>query len=436
MKIAHVISGYLPQDSGGTQLHLRDLAHSLQRQGHECVIFTRLGGDEFGHLEISESEWEGVRVTRMTNNFADVSDFKMLFQHEGMDALFREYLEREKPDVVHFHHVTCVATSMIRAAKSLGLPVVMTLHDYWTQCPRGQRIHPKTLDVCEKLDRHRCASCLHDLWPHLLPDAGVEGFWARLFGRSSETLDKLSWWESYMKSELMQCDALIAPSRFHRERFVDWGLAADRCVAIPHGLPKGEIQAEPRGSAEIRRIGFIGTVIPSKGVHVLVEAFARLGRKDLSLEIYGEIPDFHGEGGYRAELEKAAKGLSMNLHGRYENRDLPQVLASFDVLVVPSLWWESFCLTAREGAIAGLPVVASRIGGIADAVDEGIALGFAPGDASDLARVLQRLLDEPELRDAMSRKGPEVRELDEAAQLTVGVYERTLRGEGPGAALL
>ncbi|PIE25637.1 MAG: hypothetical protein CSA62_00535 [Planctomycetota bacterium] len=436
MRILHVISGYLPQDSGGTQLHLRDLAHALGRLGHESQVFTRLAGDEFEHLELSHSEWEGVAVTRMTNNFADVSDFTMLFAHEGIDARFRECLEAVQPELVHFHHVTCVATSMISVAKERGLPVVMTLHDYWTQCPRGQRIHPDTLEVCESLDRRRCASCLHQMWPHLLPDDGQQGFWARLFGQSTASLRKLAWWEEYMRAELSRCEALIAPSRFHRERFVEWGLPADRCVALPHGLPKAELLAEPRGEAPIRKIGFIGSVIPSKGVHVLAEAFGRLDRPDLSLEIHGEILDFHGDDSYRQELERLADGKPMHLHGRYENRKLPEVLAGLDCLVIPSLWWESFCLTAREGAIAGLPVVASCIGGITDAVTEGIALGFEPGDVAGLVAVLTRLLDEPELRDRMSRQGARVRELDDAAARTADIYDRAGRGQGPGAELL
>jgi glycosyltransferase involved in cell wall biosynthesis len=143
----------------------------------------------------------------------------------------------------------------------------------------------------------------------------------------------------------------------------------------------------------IRHIGFIGSVIPSKGVHVLCAAFARLNRPDLVLHLHGETPSFHGDTGYVERLRQMIPPhLGVQFHGRYEQRDLPRLLAALDLLVVPSLWWESYCLTAREGALAGLPVVASRLGALEEAIADGIAIGFTPGDSEDLNRVLARIL--------------------------------------------
>src|SRR5206468_6511433 len=67
---------------------------------------------------------------------------------------------------------------------------------------------------------------------------------------------------------------------------------------------------------------------------------------------------------------------SVRFHGRYEHHDLPALLAGLDVLVVPSLWWENSPLTVREGALAGLSVVVSQLGGLVEAVEEGLAIGF------------------------------------------------------------
>ena len=428
MRIVHVISGYLPHETAGTQIHVRDLCRGLRDRGHEVEIFTRLAGNEYGEFELTRSEWEGVRVTRLTNNFRDVDRFELLYTHPTIDARFDDFLDEARPHVVHIHHLTCLSTSMIEIARRRGLPVVMTFHDYWMVCLRGQRIRPDDLGICETLDRPRCLSCLNRLWPHLLPRDGPRSLLERLLGRPSSH-EKLAAWEAHVRRAVDSCQAFIAPARFHRDRFIEWGVDSDRLFVVPHGFAVAELRGEPRGRSEIRHIGFIGTVIPSKGVHVLCEAFNRLGRRDLVLHIHGETPSFHGDTGYVDHLRRLARpDLDVRFHGRYEHSDLPAILKSLDVLVVPSLWWEAFSLTLREGVLAGLPVVASRLGGLADAIDDGLAIGFRGGDADDLSRVLSRLSSDAELRDEMSRKSAVVFDLDGNVVRMEEIYGFALRG--------
>ncbi len=422
MKIVHVANGYLPQDSGGVQIHIRDLCEAQSRRGHEVEIFTRAGGGEDDELSLSRDEVESVPVTRLEYNFLDADRFEKLYTNELIDERFRGFLDGARPDLVHVHHLTCLSTSMIRVAKELRIPVVMTLHDYWLLCPRGQRLHPDDLSVCETLDRDRCLPCVHKLWPHLLaaPDpAAAPG--------EDPSMAKLLAWDAHVREMLALCDATIAVSAFHRDRFVDAGLPPERSHVVANGISAAALRAEPRGRWPIRHVGFIGTVIPSKGVHVLIEAFNLLGREELVLDVYGEVVPYHEKNDYLAELETAVQpGLEVRFHGRYEHRDLPRIFVGLDLLVVPALWWEAFCLTAREGALAGLPVVASRIGGLAEAVEEGLALGFEAGNAEELAAAIARLCDDQDLRDEMSRKAHLVRDVEQCAADTDEVYRAAL----------
>src|SRR5947208_14968485 len=110
--------------------------------------------------------------------------------------------------------------------------------------------------------------------------------------------------------------------------------------------------------------------------------------------------------------------------------------SSIDVLVVPSIWPENSPLVIQEAFLAGAPVVASRIGGIPDAVDEGRnGLLFRAGDSQDLARTLTRLLREPGLRDALRSGIPPVRTIEEDVGFTRSLYRAHLR-EGVGPARL
>jgi glycosyltransferase involved in cell wall biosynthesis len=329
-----------------------------------------------------------------------------------------------RPDLVHFHHLTRLSTTLIDICADLGLPTVLTLHDYWMVCLRGKRLHPVTGEVCDVLDRDRCVQCLHPLWPTLLPNPGD-------IGDPDDPLDAgagrytLERWEAHSKRVMNRVDLVICPASFHRDRFVEWGLDPERCVVIEHGLVTEPLLAPPRGTKPVRTIGFIGNVIRSKGAHVLVDAFNRLDRPELRLELHGQCEADHGITDYAAQLT-ARPGLELELCGPYEHDDLPRILAGLDVLVVPSIWWETFCLTAREGALAGLPVVASNIAGIRDAVDSGMVLGFEPGDAEDLARVLAEVLDDETLRDRMSRQAGLVRDISECAAETEHQYEAML----------
>ncbi len=422
MKIVHVISGYLPQDTAGTQMQLRDLCHAQRHRGHEVHIFTRRGGSEHDELEITQDEWEGVPITRLTYNFLDCDRFELLYTHPLIDQRFRDFLESVKPDLVHVHHLTCLSTSMVECAKNLGLPVVMWLSDYWLVCPRGQRLHPEDLSICETLDRAgRCLPCLQKLWPHLLPAGPLSGT------VEDPSLAQLVAWEAHVQRMIGLCNATLTPSAFHRDRFLETGVEPSTCHVVTYGLPRDELLAAPRGRRPVRHIGFIGTVIPSKGIHVLIEAFNILGRRELTLDVHGEVVPFHEKTDYLDELKAAIEpGLQVRFHGRYEQRDLPRIFESFDLLVIPSLWWESFCLTAREGALAGLPVIVFNLAGLAEAVDEGLALGCEPDDARQLAEVIARVCDDDDLRDAMSRKAHLVRAVADCADQIEQIYRAVL----------
>ena len=429
MKVVHVVNGYLPHDSGGVQIHVRDLCLVQRQQGLETSVFTRIGGPELEDLALSSGEWEGVPVTRLTNNYSDCDSFEKIYTHPRIDERFDGFLSADLPDVVHFHHLTGLSTSMIEVAKRRGVAAILTLHDYWLVCPRGQRLHPDDLTVCRTLDRQRCLPCIHRLWPHLVPlEAG------ELPITEQPSFAKLRAWEEHIRRMLDLCDATIAPSAFHRDRFLEIGVSPERSSAIPNGLPRQDLLAEPRGRRPVRHLGFIGTVIPSKGIHVLIAAFNRLRGRDLVLHVHGEVVPYHERTGYLEELEAAvAPGLDVRFHGRYEQRDLPRILASLDLLIAPSLWWEAFCLTAREGALAGLPVVAFDIGGLAQAVADGLALGCEPGNAEELAERIARLCDDEDLRDEMSRKAHLVDDMEQCATAIEAVYRKALGVDGPPA---
>jgi glycogen(starch) synthase len=146
-------------------------------------------------------------------------------------------------------------------------------------------------------------------------------------------------------------------------------------------------------------IGFLGRVAPEKGLDVVFKAMAKLER-EAGLKVEFEIGG-SGEAGLIGELEGLATqlGIAERVHwrGRLETEGLKQLLSTLHVLVVPSTWEEPAPLVIVEGALAGVPLIASRVGGIPDMVrDEEEALLFPSGDDVALCEALRRTLTEPE----------------------------------------
>ncbi len=138
--------------------------------------------------------------------------------------------------------------------------------------------------------------------------------------------------------------------------------------------------------------GFLGSLAWQKGVHVLVEAFNRLSPA-AALTIYGSDSAFPE---YAAQVKAAARHPHLRFAGSLDYRHVGAALRQMDCLVAPSVWYENSPLVIQEAFAVGLPVVASRLGALTEKVQEGVTgYLFAPGDSADLARVLQRLVEEP-----------------------------------------
>ena len=408
MKVLMVGAGYPPTSRGGTEIHMQQLARALIVRGHSVSVFCRDGDADRPDYDVVREEVEGVPVTRINYMFRDAVSLDWIYHNERIDHEVGNELDAVAPDLVHVHHVTCLSTTLLDRVKDRRVPLIMTLHDFWTVCPRGQRIRAD-LDLCSTLDRERCAPCLHDLWPHF----GI-------------TADGLRGMDTQVLESLRKCDRILTPSSFHRERMLEIDLDPERVFAVPHGLDHALIPERSRWRFPPKKVGFIGSVIPTKGVHVLIEAMNLIGNPELECHVWGEAPSFHGDEGYVDRLKaQGREDLPLFFHGAYDQDDLPEILSHLDVLVVPSLWWETFCLTIREAMLAGVPVVASDLGAMHEAL-AGLDrdLLFEPGNPQDLTWKLYALAADEKKYLAAASLRPQVRTLDDMADDTEAHYHQ------------
>src|SRR6185503_9770809 len=154
-------------------------------------------------------------------------------------------------------------------------------------------------------------------------------------------------------------------------------------------------KAAPRSGL---RLGVLGTVLPSKGALELARAVVAARVPELTLEIHGALPSYHGDTGYVEELRSlAAREPAIRVHGAFAHERLPEILASIDGVAAPSRWNEVYGLTVREARAAGLPVLVSDAGALADVAAGGAAGLVVPAEDRALwVAALRRFADPAE----------------------------------------
>jgi glycosyltransferase involved in cell wall biosynthesis len=169
-------------------------------------------------------------------------------------------------------------------------------------------------------------------------------------------------------------------------------------------------------------VGFLGQIAPHKGIHVLVRAWRVLPHRSIELVIHG---DMTREPHYTRELRAlAADDPRIVFAGPLGQQDLDTLFRRIDILAVPSVWYENSPLVIHEARRAGLPVLASRLGGMAELVRDGEdGLLAEPGNPASFAQQIDRLISEPALLERLRHGVTPPPTLEEEVRALLGIYE-------------
>lgn len=416
MRILLVVHQFLPRHQTGTEIYTYGLAKELSRR-HEVYLFYREEGPAGRGFAEEDGEFKGLKVHKVyLDQPADpYRQFFSTFKNRAVEESFAEFLDRVRPDVVHIQHLMNLSGGLVAIAKRRGIPVAMTLHDYWFLCANAQLVRPNQR-VCEGTHlRLECADCaaarLH--WP-----------WVRLLRPLLAPL--FLWRDTYLRGVLRQVDLFIAPSLFLREKYVAAGVPKRKIVHLEHGTDLGRVRTGRRRDRAGLRFGYIGSLAWQKGVHVLVEAFNGIADDSAELWIYGDPSAFPD---YARRLRELATNPRIRFLGRVDGEDVGAALSGLDALIVPSLWYENSPLVIQEAFAAGVPVIASDLGALAEKVRHGLdGLLFPPGDASSLREVLRRVIEEPAILERLRANIRSVKSMEEHGREVEAIYERLREG--------
>lgn len=328
----------------------------------------------------------------------------VLWGRQSLQA-FVAQLEAFGPEIVHVHELYPLVTPrVLPACSERGIPVVMSCVDFRLTCPV----------VTHLRDGRLCTDCIdRGPWQALRHDC--RGAWAESAAAAlyTDVVRRRGLFDRHVAR-------YVLPSDFARDWLVRHGaIDGARAVTIAPALSLPPQAADPGAG---RYIAYAGRFAPEKGLPVFAAAARatglpfRMARNAASL-VSTPLPE--GPGAPEVVVTHDAAELVAFYRGAA-------------AVVVPSLWFETFGLVAAEAMSHGVPVIGSRIGALAELIDDGVdGLLFEPGDAEGLARQVRRLWDDPELRrrlGAAARDKARRRWADEHHQRQLAALYREVLG--------
>jgi glycosyltransferase involved in cell wall biosynthesis len=360
MKILLVNTSYYPQQYGGAERMVKRLADALTPLGLEPEVVC-LAPD--GRTE--STDVDGVPVHRV-----QLSNVYPLFPAEqrpnilkplwhAIDsanvAMARELarvVERVQPAVVHTHNLTGFSPLVWRSLSQRRVPIVHTVHDHYLLCARSTMF----------FRGQNCAS------RHLF----CAPYSAARLRHSSKVA------------------AVVGVSRFILDRHLAHGAFPNASIrrVIPNPMFAAPPPAPRRDTDGVLRLGYLGRLEAAKGIEVLLSATQSLPRSGWSIDVAGV-----GQPDYERELRARFAGPNVRF---LDHVDASTFFGAVDVLVLPSRSNEALPMVIAEAYASGVPVIATRVGGIPEIIEDG-RTGFlvAPSSSDELAAVLERVATTP-----------------------------------------
>jgi glycosyltransferase involved in cell wall biosynthesis len=377
------------QITGGEETQFDSEASLLEQHGHTVIKFTE----------------DNQRIRNMNPVHLAVS----AIWSRNANRRLNRILQETKPDIAHFHNIfPLFSPSVYSACRDNGVPVIQALHNYRLLCPAATFL--RSGRVCE--------DCLGKTppWPSILHSCYRNSRAQTTIVAAMITVHR---WRNTWKRNV---DRFITPSAFTREKFLEAGFPRQRISVCP-----GLFELIPQKEKTKRRSAvYIGRLSVEKGFAFLFEAWQHIG--GIPLKVIGDGPLFPGA--KRAAPPRPHPDIEFL--GWKDHPALAGYLAQARFLVYPSLFYETFGISIAEAYSCGVPVIASRLGALAEIVEDGrTGLLFRPGDPEDLGAKVQWAWTHPREMEAMGREARRVfdRKYSQTTHYAIllSAYETTIR---------
>ncbi|AUB59682.1 hypothetical protein BK009_02720 [Methanobacterium subterraneum] len=369
MKICLISNLYPPNVLGGAEVSVKKVSEELVKKGHEVIVIT---------TPFSENDVETINGVKIYQ--VKPLNIYHIYDHPNQSMLIKplwhiidlwnpydernikNILKTETPDIVHIHNFKGVSLSSFSPAKSLGIPLVFTAHDYSLICMRANLLNSSG-EICQT--------------PSAL---------CKIYNQVQKHLAK------------NKVDLLISPSQFVINKLKSNGLFKDvKSKKIPLGIElDNKEKFEKKYSTT--NILYVGNLGEHKGVHVLLNAFKKINNMNIRLDIVG-----------KGLCSEKLKLMSQNdnrikFHDFLEGKELLKMYVHSNLTVVPSIWYDNSPMVIYESFSYGTPVIGSKIGGIPELIEDGFnGYLFEAGNVNELQQLLETLIDSPETLEKLEQ---------------------------------
>lgn len=441
MRILFLCHFFPPTHTAGAENYTFNLAQALTLRGHEVQVLCTGGwdaGEDYWN-GYSDDTYFGIKVRRLNLCWHKAPDpNRYLYDNPIVAEFLQDWLHHIRPDIVHITSCYTLSARVIQVCKDANLPVMLTLVDFWFLCPSLHLLRSNG-ELCDgQTAPWDCLKCLlfktkAYSWPaKIMPDRLIQPILTVVSQHRSLSSRRglrgmalnMAERKRFLSKQIHLADLVIAPSEF---------------LASAHSTVMGDlpVRVQPYGhnlmwltdrlplsSTDILRFSYLGQIAYDKGVHILIEAFALLGdNPSIALDIWGGLDS---DTPYISRIQSlAAQSRDIRLRGRFPRSQLADVLAQASVVVVPSIWYENNPLVIQEAFAAKVPVIATNLGGMSEFVKHEVnGLLFQRGNVKDLAKQMQRIIDEPSLLEQLRAGIPPVKTIEQEVDELVAIYRQ------------
>ena len=411
MKVLFINNFFPPEYIGGAEISAFYSTYGLRQRGVDCSvlsIYARAASEER-----REYVFKDIPVRRVALDHRSGSEWERIYDPAVYHEVVAE-LERARPDLVHIHNVSGASLASFQACRALGVPVVVTLHDYWMLCPNNMLLK----DVGKLCD------------PETAPS------WCRNCYRRYDFWGNVPFRREIIRWFVRDVRCFISPSQCLVDLHGQAGYPVERFRVLKSGIELGlfgvptslTVQQAIRENVGYNTALFAGHIVQIKGLEVLAEALPMMVQR---------IPDFRlliagaGEQGFVDRLAQIAPGAICYL-GKLPFYELRSIYSASKLTLVPSIWYDNSPIVIYESLLMGTPVLGARIGGIPELVREGeTGYLFTAGDAHEMAEKAVAHFSRPAAeRRAMRRRcadyGAGELTLQKHVDGLIGIYNEVL----------
>lgn len=429
MRILHYTLGLPPYRSGGLTKYSVDLMIQQSELGHKIYLLYP------GHYSFSrkitiqrDKEYQGISVFELINPLpvsllGGVKNPESFMQRASSKGVFSSFLEEVKPDIIHVHTLMGIHKEFFEVAKEKKIKVVFTTHDYYGICPKVNLVDYNSQICTDYKNGQKCVTCNTNAYSlpliYIMQSKLYRTLKNSLFVKklrenkkqkirrlnerpliNSEGISGLD--AQFQKLRDYYCDILESIDYFHfnssttkkvYENYVD---ITGEVIPIAHSSIKDNRLLKDYDAQKPLKITFLGPLEEYKGFFLLRKSLNSLLKQEKTnwhLNIYGND--------YSTSLDEEKDFITF--HGRYQYKDLFNIFQKTDVLVIPSVWKETFGFIGLEALSYGVPVLVSEHVGFKDIIEDGVTGIIFKAHSTELADILEQIIHDRGILEKINR---------------------------------